>query len=202
VSRDRTFVEAKGPANHADLNDEAFQRYLDEAMGSRNAGDSGGRPVGPDENVGPARDGTEDQGGAFDVESTPIGDQYRVPGTDRAQVANRDAAVLALKQKQSKMRRPDQVRVEDDAAGLFAEPNLDFFDDMMSPKARAYIDQTVADLREVSDQGFGVDVPPGLVSDEGMQLTTTRDILDEFDDMDAMEREFRACMTSGVVDGA
>jgi len=126
----------------------------------------------------------------------PMGPGQQGPGGPQ------QALDMAMKQQQSKMRRPDQVRVEDDANGLFATPNLDLFDDLMSPQARAFIDQATADFQLAADQGFGVDIPPGLVTDEGTQLTTTQDILDEFKKMDDMEREFAACMTKGTVDGA
>ena len=111
------------------------------------------------------------------------------------------AALASLRQQQSKLRRPDQVRVEDDAGGLFATPNLDFFDDMASPQAKAYIDQVAADMQFYADQGFGVDIPPGLVTDEGTQLHTVKGVMDEFAEMDRMEKEFADCMKMGVPDG-
>lgn len=202
LSREQSFQTAEGPPNHADLNDPAYQAFIDEAARARTSEYSGLDTGGPSQDAGPARLGASDQGDAFGVETGAMGTQYIVPGTERSQVANRDAALIALKQQQSKLRRPDQARVEDDANGLFAEPNLDLFDDMGSPQAKAFMDQSVAYLREASDQGFGVDVPLGLVTDEGTQLHTAQDVLDELDDMDAIEREFRACLTSGVTDGA
>lgn len=67
----------------------------------------------------------------FNSESTPAGEQTLIPGTETEQTgdAQRARAEMAARQQQSKMRRGDQTRVEDDADGLFAEPESDLFDD-------------------------------------------------------------------------
>lgn len=115
----------------------------------------------------------------FPLQRTEAGDQYLVPGTERAQtgVAQRQQAELAARQQQSMMRRGDQQRVEDDPESLFGGGQQSLFDDPVSPEARAVQDDIAADLRTQieADGDFMVDMGDG----KGERMAST--VLDDLD---------------------
>ena len=95
-------------------------------------------PFGPDDNAGtqsgnqatPTGNGrTSKSTEGFNSESTPAGEQTIVPGTEVRQTgeAQRAKAEADVQQQQTKLRRGNQTRVEDDEGGLFSEPETDLF---------------------------------------------------------------------------
>jgi hypothetical protein len=132
-------------------------------------------------------------------ERTAIGDQAVIPGTRTNDVeARRSARAKAeaeLQALQSKQRRLNQVRVEDDVDGLFSQKTVDLFDDLMSPEAQRAMDADVQALRAEAETG-GFEV--AAVADDGRALTSLQDVLDEIDDMDTLVREFDLCRFGGV----
>ncbi|MBP8216074.1 MAG: hypothetical protein KAX54_00325 [Thauera sp.] len=93
------------------------------AAGGGGAGEPGGdalRPAGSDASN---RDDRRAGPGPAPSELTPEGEQLLVPGTETRQTgeAQRQKAEVAARQQQSKIRRGDQKRVEDDDDSLFGE---------------------------------------------------------------------------------
>lgn len=168
--------------SHAELNDPAYQRFLDEAEASRISDTRGEGPNGPDENSGAAGGGTSGQVG-------PDG-QVSIAGTDRVDTgqAQRDRATIAARQQQSKIGRLDQTRVEDDAGGLFGGAQSDLFSDPLSPEARIIQDAVAADLRDkISTGHFKVDLGDG----KGERSVSS--LLDELDADDEFSAVLDAC---------
>jgi hypothetical protein len=135
--------------------------------------------------------GRAGEGGAFQLETTQAGQQSVIPGTRENDVARqaalrakREAEVRAL---QSKQRRLNQVRVEDEVDGLFAQKQGDIFDDLMSPAAQKAMD---ADLAAIRAEG---NLEVAAVADDGRALNSIDDILGEIDDTDTLLREFDLC---------
>ncbi len=132
-------------------------------------------------------------------EATPIGDQAVIPGTRNGdvgkQAALRAKAEAELKALQSKQRRLNQVRVEDEVDGLFARKTLDMFDDITSPEAQKAMDVEMRDIRQMAEEG-GIEA--AAVADDGRALNSLQDIVDEIDDMDTLAREFDLCRRGGT----
>jgi hypothetical protein len=133
-------------------------------------GESGARPAEP-----------------YRSEQTPEGEQFLVPGTERVATGQRQKAEIEARQLQSKIGRLNQTRVEDDASGLFAPRHIDMFDDLASPEAQAFMDAEVASMRDMEGGDFSA------IADDGRQLDSLQDILDEIDESDALLREFQKC---------
>lgn len=116
--------------------------------------------------------------------------QAAIPGTDRVDTgqAQRDRAEVAARQMQSKIRRLDQQRVEDDATSLFATPTRDLFDDPTSKAAREYQDQMAADLRDTIEKegDFMVDMGDGKGQRSVSSVLDDLDAGDEFADVLAL----------------
>lgn len=130
------------------------------------------------------------------VERTDIGDQYLIPDTRRVETSDkqRQKAELEARQLQSKIRRLNQSRVEDDVDGLFAAKTIDMFDDLTSPQAREFMDANVEAMRAMLEDG---DIAVGAVADDGRVLNNLSDILDEIDDEETLIREFNLCRLGG-----
>lgn len=168
--------------SHADLEDPAYQRFLDEATASRVSDTGGEDPLGPVENGGAARGGPAGEVGADG--------QVSIPGTDRVDTgqAQRDAATIAARQQQSKMGRLDQTRVEDDAGGLFGGGQSDLFSDPLSKDARILQDSIAADFRDqVAREDFKVDL------NDGKGERSASSLLDELDGDDEFAAILDAC---------
>lgn len=168
--------------SHADLEDPAYQRFLDEATASRVSDAGGEDPLGPVENGGAARGGPAGEVGADG--------QVSIPGTDRVDTgqAQRDAATIAARQQQSKMGRLDQTRVEDDAGGLFGGAQSDLFSDPLSKDARVIQDSIAADFRDqVAREDFKVDL------NDGKGERSASSLLDELDGDDEFAAILDAC---------
>lgn len=207
-----TLAQHGGDAEY--LVSRVLERDLDEAEravieGGQNARESAPVPYdaafdGPRGGVagaaGPSGGGTGQgragEGGAFQLETTQAGQQSVIPGTRENDVARqaairakREAEVRAL---QSKQRRLNQVRVEDEVDGLFAQKQADIFDDLMSPAAQKAMDADLAALRAEGN------LEVSAVADDGRALNSVDDILGEIDDTDRLLREFNACRFGAV----
>lgn len=114
------------------------------------------------------------------------GDQLAIPGTDRAQtgLSQSQRSEMDARQQQSKMRRLDQTRVEDDADGLFGGAQTDLFSDPTSKEARAVMDTVAADLRAEIEAGGDFKTDMGDGKGERMASEVLAD-LDEGDKFSA-----------------
>lgn len=149
-----------------------------------------GSPDGQPAPVGGGQGGrSTDAGEPYRTEQTPEGEQFIVPGTERVATgqAQRQKAEIEARQLQSKIGRLNQTRVEDDASGLFAARHIDMFDDLGSPEAQGFMDAEVAAMRDMEGGDFSA------IADDGRQLDSLQDILDEIDESDALLREFQKC---------
>lgn len=137
--------------------------------------------------------------GEFAVERTDIGDQFVIPGTREAPGVDktRQQAEIEARKIQSKMRRLNQARVEDDVDGLFAAKTVDMFDDLNSPEAQSFMDANVQAMRDMLDEG---DFEVSAMADDGRALTSLSDILDEIDDDATLMREFDLCRFGGTTE--
>jgi hypothetical protein len=160
---------------------------------------------------GPRQDAAPARGGAAGEGRDPFPQQdgqFLIQGTDRAQtgVAQAQAAEIAARQQQSKLRRLDQTRVENDATGLFGDAQRDMFDDPTAPEAQALMDSMIRDIEdEVADDDIPLSFdgdrgPVGLTTDDGRPIASVRELLDEIRDYDAAAREIAACRTGGAND--
>lgn len=173
--------------------------FPDEAFGPvpENAGLAGpGRSGAIGRNADPQAAGG---GSARAGRDNGVDGQFRIPGTTADDVA-RQAAIRAkveieVQQLQSKQRRLNQVRVEDEVDGLFSVKQLDIFDDLMSPQAQRAMDAEVQNLRAMIEAGDTAGI--AAVADDGRVLNSISDILSEIDDMDTLAREFDLCRFGG-----
>lgn len=134
--------------------------------------------------------------GEFPVERTDIGDQYVIPGSREPAGVDRQRqqAEIEARKIQSKIRRLNQARVEDEVDGLFAQKQVDMFDDLSSPEAQAYMEAEIANMRAMLEDG---DIEVSAVADDGRALNSLSDIMDEIDDEAALVREFDLCRLGG-----
>lgn len=157
----------------------------------------GGQPAGrPNPAAGEPGQRGAPAGEPYRSEQTPEGEQFLVPGTERLATgqAQRQKAEIEARQLQSKIGRLNQTRVEDDASGLFAARHVDMFDDLGSPEAQAFMDAEVASMRDMEGGDFSA------IADDGRQLDSLQDILDEIDESDALLREFQKCRAGDMGD--
>lgn len=177
--------EAYGrPASEVPWGDEAGLRAGEDRQGGNASGE-------PQAAAGDAPEpGARDPG--FAVERTDIGDQYVIPGSREPAGVDRQRqqAEIAARQIQSKIRRLNQARVEDDVDGLFATRTMDLFDDITSPQAQAYMDAELVNMRAALEEG---DLEVAAVADDGRALGSLSEVLDEIDEMDALVREYAKC---------
>lgn len=163
---------------------EAPDGAADQAAGStRGADGRGDVPFGPVAGeTGSSGAGQGGRGGA---------DPAQLPGFDRIQTgdAQRNAATVAALQQQSKIRRLDQTRVEDDAGGLFGGARRDMFDDPGAKAARPLQDQMAADLRDFALQNGDPKLDPG----DGKGPRSVTAILADLDADDAFSARIDLC---------
>ena len=85
----------------------------------------------------------------------------------------------------------------------------DMFDDPEGPKAQAFLDSMVVDLKaelEKGDMKFGPVSEDGktegdffgLVTDEGTQINSLKELVDEIEAYDTLAREIELCRTGGA----
>lgn len=224
LPRERAEIKEVAATRGGDIDDlvySAMSRDIDEAEQATiraMRGEAYGRtdvPWGEEAGVGPVPDRTgrepagEPEAAAGDAaavgarnlepprtERTDIGDQYLIPDTRRVDTgaAQRQKAELEARQLQSKIRRLNQSRVEDDVDGLFATRTIDMFDDLTSPQAREFMDANVEAMRAMLEDG---DIAVGAVADDGRVLNNLSDILEEIDDEETLIREFNLCRLGG-----
>jgi hypothetical protein len=119
------------------------------------------------------------------------GDQLAIPGTERSQtgLSQSQRAEMDARQQQSKMRRLDQSRVEDDDGGLFGGAQTDLFSEPTSKEARAVMDTVADDLRAEIEAGgdFKVDMGDG----KGERLAS--DVLADLDEGDKFSARIDLC---------
>lgn len=211
-----TLIRRGGDASHLveriierGLKEEKAARRRAQALGDWNgpirspeevapgAAGRGGQPAGrPDAAAGEPGQRGAPAGEPYRTERTPEGEQFLVPGTERVATgeAQRQKAEIEARQLQSKIGRLNQTRVEDDASGLFALRHIDMFDDLASPEAQAFMDAEVASMRDMEGGDFSA------IADDGRQLDSLQDILDEIDESDALLREFQKCRAGDIGD--
>jgi len=135
--------------------------------------------------------------GLFDApaafERTAAGDQTLIPG-----VAPVEPRLDTPRQPRGPQEADSQI------GGMFDLANLsmrDMFDSPVSPKAQEANNARVAELRQAveADGNFplgemGEDgLWRGMTADDGRQISTLADALDEIDQMDALAREIELC---------
>ena len=181
------------------LVERVMERELDyAALPPQEAHDYGDIPFGEDASApqgavgsrigtgdGPLAD-TEPAGrGAAGAGNAP--DQTFIPGTDRVDtgLAQRAKAEVAARQQQSKIRRLDQTRVEDDADGLFGGAQSDMFSEPWSPQARPVLDDISASIRDdiARDGDFRLDLGDGKGERSASSILDDLDRGDEFADV-------------------
>lgn len=182
--------EAYGrPASNVPWGDEAGMGALPDSPGGGLAGEpqaaAGNAPAAGARNLEPPL-----------IERTDIGDQYVIPGSREAPGVDRQRqqAEIEARKIQSKIRRLNQARVEDEVDGLFAQKQVDLFDDLSSPEAQSFMDANIQAMRDMLDEG---DLQVAAVADDGRALTSLSDILDEIDGDETMMREYELCRFGG-----
>ena len=143
--------------------------------------------------------------GLFDApvasERTAAGEQTLIPGV---------APVAPSLTRPAPVRGPQEA--DSQIGGMFDLANLsmrDMFDDPEGPKAQAFLDSMVVDLKaelEKGDMKFGPVSEDGktegdffgLVTDEGTQITSLKELVDEIEAYDTLAREIELCRTGGA----
>lgn len=144
------------------------------AAGEQDAGATGGGRAG-------------EAGGDRAVEQTDAGEQSLIPGVKPITQRQR------LEAAQQRVLGGGAREADSQIGGLFdpgAKSRTDLFSDPMTPAAREFDARRVNDLRDEAPE-FGEDL--GLKADDGRVLDKLDDVLNEIDEMDALEREIAAC---------
>lgn len=191
------------------LIERAIGREIDEIKRALEAPDGTARATGGEDRGGqrPAEEpapasGAAGSAGDGAVQPQGTGGQLAIPGTERTQTgdAQRLAAEAEARRLQSKIRRLDQVRVEDDVDSLFATKQLDIFDDVTSADAGRFMDANLASMRAILDTEG--DLPLGVLeADDGTSLNSLSDVLNEIEEMDKLAAEFAKCRKGVTNDG-
>jgi hypothetical protein len=132
------------------------------------------------------------EGSGLASERTAAGEQTLIPGV---------APVAPSLTRPAPVRGPQEA--DSQIGGMFDLANLsmrDMFDDPEGPKAQAFLDSQIVDLRAEVETG---DVPlsfegAGLMTDDGRPITSLQGLLDEIDDYDTLAREIELCRTGGA----
>jgi hypothetical protein len=132
------------------------------------------------------------EGGGLASERTAAGEQTLIPGV---------APVAPSLTRPAPVRGPQEA--DSQIGGMFDLANLsmrDMFDDPEGPKAQAFLDSQIVDLRAEVEAG---DVPlsfegAGLMTDDGRPIASLQGLLDEIDDYDTLAREIELCRTGGA----
>lgn len=97
-------------------------------------------------------------------------------------MTERARAEMQARAQQSKIRRLDQTRVEDDPVGLFTQAQRDMFDDPAGPQAREWQLSLADDLRtQIERDGDAmVDMGDGTGSRSMTEILNEMDADDEF----------------------
>lgn len=145
----------------------------------------------PRQDAGAAADGAADarlDGGALPEAE---GGQLAIPGTERIDtgLSQRQRAEMDARAQQSKIRRGDQTRVEDDESSLFGGNQRDLFSDPTSQEARVVQDAIADDLRTKieSDGDYTLDMSDG----KGERSASS--VLDELDADDLFSARIDLC---------
>lgn len=145
----------------------------------------------PRQDAGAAADGAADarlDGGAV---PEAAGGQLLIPGTERIDtgLSQRQRAEMDARAQQSKMRRLDQSRVEDDETSLFGGNQRDLFSDPASKEARVVQDAIADDLRTKieSDGDYALDMG------DGKGERSASNVLDELDADDLFSARIDLC---------
>ena len=133
----------------------------------------------PGQDAGAAADGRADAGPAGGA-VPEAGGQLAIPGTERIDtgLSQRQRAEMDARAQQSKMRRLDQTRVEDDETSLFGGNQRDLFSDPASKEARAVQDAITDDLRTSIDKDGDYTLDMG----DGKGERSAASVLDELDE--------------------
>jgi hypothetical protein len=125
------------------------------------------------------------------VRNAPAQD-LAVGGANPTGMSLRQRAEVAARAQQSKIRRLDQARVEDDAGGLFGGTQNDMFSDPI--KARPVHEQMAADLRDFAEQNGN----PTVDLDDGRGARTMTEALDDMDAEDEFAEMLGLCGARNV----
>lgn len=156
-----------------------------EAQG-RMAARSGADPFGPEPAAASGGAGRTPAPERASTEQTVAGEQFIAPGTERRAaptgMTERARAEMQARAQQSKIRRLDQTRVEDDPVGLFTQAQRDMFDDPAGPQAREWQLSIADDLRtQIERDGDAmVDMGDGTGSRSMTEILNEMDADDEF----------------------
>jgi hypothetical protein len=189
--------------------------YLIERLYTRNtdevedAAGRGGQAAGADRTAGQGAgdadfipgfegQGRADQGGgAIASERTAAGEQTLIPGV---------APVAPTLTRPAPVRGPQEP--DSQIGGMFDLVNLsmrDMFDDPEGPKAQAFLDSMVVDLKAELETGpvdldfrDGGEGFVGMTTDEGVPITSLKELVDEIEAYDTLAREIELCRTGGA----
>lgn len=152
----------------------------------------------PWDNPRDAGQGRAGAGGyAIASERTAAGEQTLIPGV---------APVAPSLTRPAPVRGPQEA--DSQIGGMFDLANLsmrDMFDDPEGPKAQAFLDSMVVDLKaeietgpvDLDFRGDG-DAFMGMTTDEGTQITSLKELVDEIEAYDTLAREIELCRTGGA----
>lgn len=184
------------------LIERAFERTIDEGdyeatgrSAASGADGEGGQDIGSTFDI-PAdapKGGTGQSGGSLASERTAAGEQTLIPGV---------APVAPSLTRPAPVRGPQEA--DSQIGGMFDLANLsmrDMFDSPLSPKALEANNARVVELRQTveADGNFPLGETGedgrwrGMTADDGRQLKTLADALNEIDEMDALAREIELC---------
>lgn len=177
--------------------EDAAGRGAETAGGDRPDGQGAGNaePV-PWAEVG---SGARQGGDAIASERTAAGEQTLIPGV---------APVTPRLEKPAPVRGPQEP--DSQIGGMFDLANLsmrDMFDEPEGPKAQAFLDSMVVDLKaEIEDGPVDLDFRDGgeafvgMTTDDGTPITSLQGLLDEIEAYDVAAREIEACRAGGAND--
>jgi hypothetical protein len=152
----------------------------------------------PWDNPGDAGQGRAGAGGdAIASERTAAGEQTLIPGV---------APVAPTLTRPAPVRGPQEA--DSQIGGMFDLAALsmrDMFDDPEGPKAQAFLDSMVVDLKAELETG-PVDLDfrgdgeafMGMTTDEGTPITSLKELVDEIEAYDTLAREIELCRTGGA----
>jgi hypothetical protein len=152
----------------------------------------------PWDNPGNAGQGRAGAGGdAIASERTAAGEQTLIPGV---------APVAPTLTRPAPVRGPQEA--DSQIGGMFDLANLsmrDMFDDPEGPKAQSFLDSMVVDLKAELETGpvdldfrDGGEGFVGMTTDEGVPITSLKELVDEIEAYDTLAREIELCRTGGA----
>lgn len=153
-------------------------------------------PVGPGVRTGErsVADAQAEGGGAAGV--ADASGQTFIPGTDRIDtgLSQRAKAEVAARMQQSKIRRLDQTRIEDQEGTLFggAQQSMDWLDDIGGREAVEIQSSMMNDFRGQIEEGGDFDIM--IETDDGMKTMKASEVLDEIAEMDDFADSIHLCV--------